>query len=53
MNELTKAQDGFVKWMHALVFMRPNGCYVNTWNKHTPFECKPINQSIHLLILGA
>ncbi len=52
-NGLTKAQDGFVRWMHALVLMRPNGCSVTTWNKHTFFECKPRNQGIHLLILGA
>ncbi len=53
MNGLTKIQDGFVRWMHALVLMQPNGCSVNIWSKHTLFECKPRNQGIHLLILGA
>ncbi len=37
---------------YALVFMRPNGCFVSIWSKHTPFECKPENQSVHLFILG-
>ncbi len=37
--------------LYALVFMRPNGCFVSTWSKHTPFECKLENQGVHLFIL--
>ncbi len=31
------------RWMHALVFMHPNGCSINTWSEHIPFKCKPGN----------
>jgi hypothetical protein len=53
MHVLMKAQDGVARWMHALVFMRPNGYSVSTWSEHTPFKCRPGNQSFHLLILGS
>jgi hypothetical protein len=25
---------------------------IMTWNEHTPFECKPRNQNIHLFVMG-
>jgi hypothetical protein len=40
MNGLMKVQNGVARWMHALVFMELNGCFVNIWNEHIPFECK-------------
>jgi hypothetical protein len=36
----------------ALVLMHPNGCFISTWNEHTPFGCKPRNQNIHLFVMG-
>ncbi len=53
MYGLTKAQDGVARWMHVLILIQSNGCSINIWNEHTPFECKSRDQSIHLLILGA
>jgi hypothetical protein len=32
--------------------MWPNGCSINTWNKHIPFECKLGDRGVHLFILG-
>lgn len=29
MNEIMKPQNGVAKWMHALIFMQPNGCFIN------------------------
>jgi len=29
-NGLIEAQDGVVRWIHAVVFMWPNGYFVNT-----------------------
>ncbi len=34
LNGFMKAQDGVARWMHALVFMWPSGCFVDTWTKH-------------------
>jgi hypothetical protein len=50
-NGLRMAQDGVARWMHALVYMQPNGCYISTWSKHTPFQCKSRDQGVHLFIL--
>jgi hypothetical protein len=47
-----KGSRWFCKVDHALVFLWPNGCFVNISNEHIPFECKLRNQGIHLLILG-
>ncbi len=38
--------------MHALVFMRPSGCFIDTWTKHMAFKCNSVDLGIHLLILG-
>jgi hypothetical protein len=50
MNGFIKAQEGDAKWMHALVFMWPNGYFVNIWTKHMAFKCNWVDLGIHLLV---
>jgi hypothetical protein len=50
LNGSMKAQDGVARWMHALIFMQPNGCFINTWTKHMGIKCKWVNLDIRLLI---
>jgi hypothetical protein len=47
-----KSPRWFCKVDACTSFMWPNGCFVNTWSKDIPFECKQKNQGIHLFILG-
>jgi hypothetical protein len=51
-NGFRKVQNVFARWTYALVFIWPNGCYVSTWSKHIPFECKQKNQGVHLFVMG-
>jgi len=33
--EDSECVDGVARWMHAIVLVHPNGCFINTWSEHT------------------
>jgi hypothetical protein len=47
-----QAKKGVARWMHALVCMWLNGCFVDTWTKHMAFKCKWVDLGVHLSVLG-